>query len=45
MHRCKESIMKTKLFGVVAALVALFGTGAAAAATKLAGTGCCPLCK
>lgn len=36
--------MKTKLFGIIAALLALFGTGAAAA-TKLAGTGCCPLCK
>ncbi len=36
--------MKTKMFGLAMALVALFSTGAAAA-TRLAGTGCCPLCK
>ena len=36
--------MKTKLLGLTAALVALVGP-AAAAATKVAGTGCCPLCR
>jgi hypothetical protein len=36
--------MKMKLAGMVAALIALFGTGAAAA-TKVAGTGGCPLCR
>ena len=49
VHAATESLkgrpmMKTKLFGVVAALMALFGTSAAAA-TKLAGTGGCPLCR
>lgn len=36
--------MKAKVFGLAMALVALVATGASAA-TKLAGTGCCPLCK
>lgn len=36
--------MKTKLFGLLVTLFAVFTTGAAAAA-NLAGTGCCPLCK
>lgn len=36
--------MKTKLFGLAAALVALFTT-TAAAASKLGATGCCPFCK
>jgi len=36
--------MKAKVFGLAMALVALVGTGVSAA-TKLAGTGCCPLCK
>ena len=36
--------MKTRLVGVMAMLVAVFGT-TAAAATKLCGSGCCPLCK
>jgi hypothetical protein len=36
--------MKLKLVGLAAALVAMFGT-AAAAATKMAATGCCPLCR
>jgi hypothetical protein len=36
--------MKTKLLGLAAALAALFAT-TAAAATKVAATGCCPLCK
>ena len=36
--------MKTKLFGLTAALVALLAT-ATAAATKVAGSGCCPFCR
>ena len=36
--------MKMKLFGLAAALVALFAT-TAAAATKVAASGCCPLCR
>lgn len=36
--------MKTKLFALTAAAFALFAT-AATTATKVAGTGCCPLCK
>jgi hypothetical protein len=36
--------MKMKLIGLAAALVAMFGT-AAAAATKIGSTGCCPLCR
>ena len=36
--------MKAKLFGIVAAVTALFAT-TASAATKFAGTGGCPLCK
>lgn len=36
--------MKTKLLALTAAAFALFAT-AAAAATKVAGTGCCPFCK
>jgi hypothetical protein len=36
--------MKTRLLGWTAALVALFAT-AATAATKVAATGCCPLCR
>jgi hypothetical protein len=36
--------MKMRLFGLAAALVAVFGS-AAAAATKIESTGCCPLCK
>lgn len=36
--------MKMKLIGLAAVLVAMFGT-AAAAATKMASTGCCPLCR
>jgi hypothetical protein len=36
--------MKTKVFGFAVALLALVST-AASAATKVAGTGCCPLCK
>jgi hypothetical protein len=39
-----EMAMKIKLVGLAAALVAMFGT-AAAAATKVASTGCCPLCR
>jgi hypothetical protein len=37
-------MMKMKLFGLAAAFVTMFGT-AAAAATKVAATGCCPLCR
>ena len=40
----KDDPVKTKLFALTAAAVALLTT-AAAAATKVAGTGCCPLCK
>jgi hypothetical protein len=36
--------MKTKTLGLAAALLALLAT-TAAAATKVAGTGCCPLCR
>lgn len=36
--------MKTEIFGLVAALLALLAT-TAAAATKVAGTGGCPLCR
>jgi len=36
--------MKAKLIGLAAALVALFAT-VAAAATKVAATGGCPLCR
>lgn len=36
--------MKAKLVGLMAMLLAVFGT-TAAAATKAAGSGCCPLCK
>ena len=36
--------MKMKLVGYAVALVALFST-AAAAATRVAATGCCPLCR
>lgn len=36
--------MKLKLLGYAAALLALFNT-AAAAATKAAGSGGCPLCR
>jgi hypothetical protein len=36
--------MKTKVFALTTAAVAVFAT-TAAAATKLAGTGCCPLCR
>jgi len=36
--------MKTKILLLASALVAMATTGAAAA-TRLAGTGCCPLCK
>jgi hypothetical protein len=39
-----EITMNVKLMGLAAAFVAMFGT-AAAAATKLASTGCCPLCQ
>lgn len=36
--------MKAKLVGLMAMLLAVFGT-TAAAATKVAGSGCCPLCR
>jgi hypothetical protein len=36
--------MKSKLFALMAAAIALFAT-TAAAATKVAGTGCCLLCR
>lgn len=36
--------MKMQLVGLAAALVAMFGT-VATAATKMASTGCCPLCR
>lgn len=36
--------MKAKLVGVMAMLLAVFGT-TAAAATEVVGSGCCPLCK
>ena len=36
--------MRIRLLGLAAALIAMFGT-AAAAGTRLASTGCCPLCK
>jgi hypothetical protein len=36
--------MKTKLFALAATAFALFAT-TAAAATRVAATGCCPLCK
>jgi hypothetical protein len=36
--------MKMRLLGLAAALVAVFGT-AAAAATRVVSAGCCPLCK
>lgn len=36
--------MKTKLFALTATVVALFAT-AVAAATRVATTGCCPLCR
>ena len=36
--------MKARLRGLMVALVAVFAT-TAAAATKVAATGCCPLCK
>jgi len=36
--------MKAKLVGLMAVVVAVFGT-TAAAATKVAASGCCPLCK
>jgi hypothetical protein len=39
-----EMAMKMKLIGLAAALVAMFGT-VAAAATKIGSTGCCPLCR
>jgi hypothetical protein len=42
--RIRRSEMKTKLLGLAAALLAMFAT-TATAATKLAGTGCCPFCK
>ena len=42
--REKEILMKMRLFGIAAALVAMSGT-AAAAATKVAAAGCCPLCR
>lgn len=38
--------MKVKLVGLMAMVLAVFGTTAAAAATKvIASGGCCPLCK
>jgi hypothetical protein len=38
--------MKTKLFSVVAAVLALFGTAAVAAASTVSvNGGCCPFCK
>jgi hypothetical protein len=36
--------MKTKILGLAAVLIAL-GATSASAATRLIGTGCCPLCK
>lgn len=36
--------MKTMLLGVAVVLLGIFTTSAVAA-TKLASTGCCPLCK
>jgi hypothetical protein len=40
----KEIVMKTKWVAMTAAVFALFAS-TAAAATRLAGTGCCPFCK
>lgn len=40
----KEIAMKSKLFALTAAVFAVFAT-TVTAATKLAGTGCCPLCR
>lgn len=40
----KGDTMRTKFFALVASVFALFAT-TAAAATKVAATGCCPLCK
>jgi len=39
-----EDHMKAKVLGLAMALIALVATGANAA-TKLAQSGCCPLCK
>lgn len=36
--------MKTKILALAAVIVAVAATGASAA-TRLMGTGCCPLCK
>jgi hypothetical protein len=36
--------MKLRLLALATAFIAMFGT-AAAAATKVAATGCCPLCR
>lgn len=36
--------MKTKILALTAVIVAVAATGASAA-TRLMGTGCCPLCK
>lgn len=36
--------MKTKVFALLAAALGVFAT-TAAAATQVAGTGCCPLCR
>lgn len=36
--------MKMRMLGIAVALVAMFGT-VAAAASKVAAAGCCPLCR
>jgi hypothetical protein len=36
--------MKLRLMGLMAVMLAVFAT-TSAAATQLAGSGCCPLCK
>jgi hypothetical protein len=43
-HYIERIAMKMKLLGLTTAMIAIFAT-AAAAATRLAATGCCPLCK
>ena len=40
----KERLMKTRIIALATVLVAIAAT-AATAATRLAGAGCCPLCK
>jgi hypothetical protein len=38
-------MMKAKLIGLTAMVLALFGTAAAAATTATSSGGCCPFCK